>query len=227
MIKKTARAQAGAYQTGWMEHFQPFSGLSAPPLLSLDDMLIRPNTGLGLRRCRDRILLFYIAEGVLTHGDSMNHHCVLHEGDAFCLDSGSGIFHSELNHHSAPLHLIQISFAPLHPTSFPRYAQGHFFRENCHGHWLELAGPQPDFNSTALSLNADASVFCCMLDPDASIGCSVLSGRQGFLFLISGSAEANGIILKTGDSLQFFAESLSINAFSDSHFILIDLPLTI
>lgn len=227
MLKKTVRTQADTQQLGGVELFRPFCGVSASPLLRLDDLLIRPNNGLGLQRCSGRILLFYIADGVLTHGDSLNHHCILHEGDAFCLDTGSGVRHSELNHHTCPLRLIRITLQPHSPARAPCYTQGRFLKENSHGHWLQLACLCPAAESGALPVNADASVFTCVLDADTAAEYSAASGRQALLYVLSGTSEANGIILKDGDSLRFFAEPLVIRTFSDSRFLLVDVPLSL
>lgn len=225
MLKKTLRSQSDIQQLGGIEQFRPLRGLTAFPFLHLDDLLIRPNNGLGLQHCSSRILIFYIVDGVLTHGDSLNHHCILHEGDAFCLDAADGVRHSELNHHIDPLRLIRITLQPRVPSRLPQYVQGHFFKESSRGHWQQLAGACRDPQIHVLPIHADVSVFTCMLDADGSIDYVPSSGRQALLYAISGTCEANGLILQRGDSLHFFAEALEIRTFSDCRFLLLDIPL--
>ena len=97
MLKKISRARLDALRQGWLESRRHLPAARFGPLTALDDSLIRPHTGFNTHPDKNEVLLYYIANGELTHGDSLNNHSVLRRGEALCLHTGTGLRHSELN----------------------------------------------------------------------------------------------------------------------------------
>lgn len=110
MLKKISRARLDALRQGWLESRRHLPTARFGPLTALDDSLIRPHTGFNTHPDKNEVLLYYIANGELTHGDSLNNHSVLRRGEALCLHTGTGLRHSELNQSSAPLRLVPDGF---------------------------------------------------------------------------------------------------------------------
>ena len=117
MLKKISRARLDALRQGWLESRRHLPAARFGPLTALDDSLIRPHTGFNTHPDKNEVLLYYIANGELTHGDSLNNHSVLRRGEALCLHTGTGLRHSELNQSSAPLRLVRMAFSPARPSS--------------------------------------------------------------------------------------------------------------
>ena len=121
---------AVALRQGWLESRRHLPAARFGPLTALDDSLIRPHTGFNTHPDKNEVLLYYIANGELTHGDSLNNHSVLRRGEALCLHTGTGLRHSELNQSSAPLRLVRMAFSPARPGGAPNYGEQRFLWEN-------------------------------------------------------------------------------------------------
>ena len=76
MLKKISRARLDALRQGWLESRRHLPAARFGPLTALDDSLIRPHTGFNTHPDKNEVLLYYIANGELTHGDSLNNHSV-------------------------------------------------------------------------------------------------------------------------------------------------------
>ena len=129
MLKKISRARLDALRQGWLESRRHLPAARFGPLTALDDSLIRPHTGFNTHPDKNEVLLYYIANGELTHGDSLNNHSVLRRGEALCLHTGTGLRHSELNQSSAPLRLVRMAFSPARPGGAPNYGEQRFLWE--------------------------------------------------------------------------------------------------
>ena len=153
MLKKISRARLDALRQGWLESRRHLPTARFGPLTALDDSLIRPHTGFNTHPDKNEVLLYYIANGELTHGDSLNNHSVLRRGEALCLHTGTGLRHSELNQSSAPLRLVRMAFSPARPGGAPNYGEQRFLWENRVNRWLLLAcaAPEPDSGPLFLS----------------------------------------------------------------------------
>ena len=77
MLKKISRARLDALRQGWLESRRHLPAARFGPLTALDDSLIRPHTGFNTHPDKNEVLLYYIANGELTHGDSLNNHLSL------------------------------------------------------------------------------------------------------------------------------------------------------
>ncbi|MFQ8833459.1 MAG: hypothetical protein ACLR7U_11720 [Ruthenibacterium lactatiformans] len=84
MLKKISRARLDALRQGWLESRRHLPAARFGPLTALDDSLIRPHTGFNTHPDKNEVLLYYIANGELTHGDSLNNHSVSCAGAKRC-----------------------------------------------------------------------------------------------------------------------------------------------
>lgn len=224
MLKKISRAQPDALQQGWLESRRHFSAAPFGPLTALDDSLIRPHTGFNTHPDKNEVLLYYIANGELTHGDSLNNHSVLRRGEALCLHAGTGLRHSELNQSDVPLHLVRMAFLPARPGEDSGYAEHRFLWENRVNRWLLLACAVPQAGSGAMALGADALVYAAALTCEGRLAFPIEPGRQVYLLAVEGAAEVNGIVLEEGDALCAFGEPLQLSALPRAHLLLVEAP---
>ena len=224
MLKKISRARLDALRQGWLESRRHLPTARFGPLTALDDSLIRPHTGFNTHPDKNEVLLYYIANGELTHGDSLNNHSVLRRGEALCLHTGTGLRHSELNQSSAPLRLVRMAFSPARPGGAPNYGEQRFLWENRVNRWLLLACAAPEPDSGPLVLSADANVYAADLTCEARLAFPIEPGRQVYLLVVEGAAEVNGIVLEDGDALSAFGEPLQLSALPRAHILLVEAP---
>lgn len=220
MLKKISRDRLDTLQQGWLESRRHFPDGCFGALAALDDNLIRPHTGFNTHPDADTTLVYYVADGTLTHGDSLNNHIMLHRGEAACLLAGDGVRHSELNQGNTPLHLIRLVFSvPTHTQ--PRFARIQPLWAARAGRWLPLVSDSVRDGQT-LSVDADASVLVTDLPDERHLAFPIEPARQVYLLVLAGAAEINGLVLEAGDALSGFGETLQITALSRAHLLLIE-----
>ena len=129
MIRKIDHNRMGRSERGWLTcwfhfPFAEYAGPDTPPfgcLQVLNDELIQPGFGFDTHFHRDMEILTYVADGELTHADSLKNHRVLGRGELQYISAGTGLFHSERNEGRSLLRLLQIGIPPDKPGYPPPY----------------------------------------------------------------------------------------------------------
>eukprot|EP00971_Amphidinium_carterae_P113623 2251441-Amphidinium_carterae.1 len=160
----------------------------------MNDDLVQPQRGFGTHPHRDMEIITFIAEGELTHQDSMGTSETLGRGSVQFMTAGHGIRHSEHNLNAqAPLRFIQSWIVPRRRGLEPNYgsfsgstATATAARRNA---WAHVVGDVKAAGEDAASvrINQDCNMFVAELTPEATSPPLELRGdRQAYMLCIEG-----------------------------------------
>jgi len=214
---------------GWLRSFHSFSfaGYYDPEhmgwgnLRVINEDRIAPGTGFGTHGHRDMEIISYVLTGELAHKDSMGNIKGIPPGDVQRMSAGSGVMHSEFNH--APeqtTHFFQIWIEPNVQGIAPSYEQKTVPPASKRGALSLIAGPQ----NALIKIHADASLYAGLFDGDEQASVSIASGRKGYVHLVRGQLQVNGVTLNEGDAALLDNESLvSLQQGKDAEVLVFDL----
>ena len=74
-----------------------------------------------------------------------------------------------------------------------------------------------------IKIHQDANLFVLELDASNSIDFDLAPDRQAYLIQIEGTSLANGLVLDTRDAAEISSETITLEAQTKSHYILIDM----
>lgn len=228
MLRKIDSRSMGKSDLGWLnsrfhfsfaEYYNP-ENMNFGALRVVNDDLIRPNTGFAAHPHKDMEIVTYVVSGELTHEDCMGNRQTLLRGHMQYMSAGTGVIHSEYNRGKTQLRLLQIWILPDALGCEPRYGEYRFSSEDRANRWLYAAsgegGPAP------IQLRQDMHIFVAEAESGKQIEFEIARGRQAYLALIEGAAEANGISLAERDALES-TESMQIVAKTNAHIILFEM----
>jgi redox-sensitive bicupin YhaK (pirin superfamily) len=139
------------------------------------------------------------------------------------MSAGTGITHSEYNLGDTPVHLYQIWILPGERKLKPSYDQRSFTAEERKNRLLPVASGQS--LPGAVTLNTDATIYMADFDAGQSVHLPVRDSRGVFVYVSSGDLGINEERLTTKDQARITnVESLKLEAYGDTSFILIDVP---
>jgi len=174
----------------------------------LNDDLVQPKRGFGTHPHRNMEIFTYIVEGSLTHQDSMGSKESLGRGSIQFMTAGTGIQHSEFNHHNKPLRFVQVWITPRARDVPPNYgsydAQAQSESAALRINTLQHLGSDAE-NETAntpVKLNQDVDCFVAELEKGKSLLVDVPKGRQAYLLCVEGSIAINNRPLKRHDAAE-------------------------
>lgn len=190
---------------GWLRSFHSFSfaGYHDPAhmgwgnLRVINEDRIAPGTGFGTHGHRDMEIISYVLTGELAHKDSMGNIKGIPPGDVQRMSAGSGVMHSEFNH--APeqtTHFFQIWIEPNVRGIPPSYEQQTVPPASKRGALSLIAGP----NNALVKIHADASLYAGLFDGNEQAVLSIAPGRKGYVHLVRGKLQVNGVALEGGDA---------------------------
>ena len=157
----------------------------------------------------------FILQGELEHRDSAGHESVIREGGVQWMTAGSGLVHAEVSPEEfqkigGPLELLQLWInLPSHlKMSPPRYVglqsdqipaiavnQGAATVSLISGTWGGHSGPVPSLTGVFMTTIA--------FKVGGKAGFGSLSGRNVFLYVVSGEVKANGATVSAWNLAQF------------------------
>lgn len=219
---------------GWLKSHHTFSfadyynpeRMGFGVLRVINDDSIDGGMGFGTHPHRDMEIISIPLEGAIAHKDSTGTSSVIKKGEVQIMSAGTGILHSEFNANEAEAaKFLQIWVLPKKSGVKPRYEQKAFNTEE-RQNTLQLV-VSPDGRDGSVSINQDAFFSLANLKSGKELTYqSFLNGNGVYLFLISGSVEVNGEILKARDGLGIEDfDSLDIKAHSDSEVLLMEVPV--
>lgn len=227
---------------GWLEacHTFSFAGYYSPErihfgvLRVLNDDRVSGGMGFGTHPHDNMEIITIPLEGALEHRDSMGNHGVIRKGDVQVMSAGSGITHSEFNHHpDQDVRLFQIWVFPDRKNVTPRYGQKSFDFEGFRNTLQTLVAPLSDEGSVeGLWIYQNAWFHRGIFDLGKCISYSKNSASNGhFAMVIEGKFEVDGVELNRRDGLGIKPTGLreiSITSQApDSELLLIELPMHI
>lgn len=222
---------AGWLQANWHFAFADYhdpENVQFGPLRVFNDDVVQPGTGFGLHPHKDMEIITYVISGQLEHQDHLGNRGLVHAGEVQVMSAGKGIFHGERNPSKTdPVRLLQIWIMPRKQGGQPRWEQKQFTPDERAGRLLPVVSPNDAPVNGTLTIDQDARVYVTSLKPGESVEHETKSGQLTYLFVISGTVEAeeSAITLAGGDQLRLADPmDLKLTATEDAELILMDLP---
>ena len=231
MVKRIPYESLHVSSLGWLESRFHFSfaeyhnpqNMNFGVLRVMNDDIIAPHSGFGTHPHRDMEIFTYVLEGALTHEDSMGNKETLHAGDIQYLSAGSGITHSEKNESDTSVRLIQTWIIPHSKGLIPRYGSYIMDEKLRHNHWQHLFGTEG--SGAVIDWYQDANVYAIKHDKATTSEFLLGENRQAYLKVMEGKMMLNGVPIGCGDGVEIMAESIHIQAATNTHLLLIEMPI--
>ncbi|MFM9075862.1 MAG: pirin family protein [Bacteroidota bacterium] len=194
---------------GWLEsrHTFSFAGYHDPVrirfgvLRVLNDDIVAPGMGFG-RHPHDNMEIISIPlSGALEHHDSMGNKTVIRENDVQIMSAGTGVEHSEMNHHrDREVRFLQIWVFPDRCGYPPRYDQKNFLADSRNNEFQCVVCPEG--NGSGVHIRQNAWFHRVDLLPGFSSTYSLKHPGNGlYVFVLEGQTNADGYLLEKRDGL--------------------------
>jgi redox-sensitive bicupin YhaK (pirin superfamily) len=169
-------------------------------------------------------IISYVLSGELEHRDSIGNGSAIRPGDVQRMSAGSGIRHSEFNPSATEgLHFLQIWIKPNVLGIEPSYEEKRFSDPEKQGRLLLIASP--DGARGSVRIHQDAFVYAGRFDGDESAKLELAPARRGYVHVVRGSVNVNGVQLAGGDALEITdSPAIAIDAGRASEVLVFDLP---
>ncbi len=211
MITLRKSEDRGQANFGWLNAKHTFSfghyydeehmGYSA--LRVINDDTVESSAGFGTHGHKDMEIISYVTQGLIKHKDSMGNVKTLPKGEFQLMSAGKGVQHSEFNgSDSQQLKLLQIWIEPNELGGEPGYQQKQFGNE--HGITPIVT---PTGEAGTLKIKQDARLSQLILPKGESINLEVDSKRKGYVHLVEGQIEVNGIKMDAADGAKISDEN--------------------
>lgn len=194
---------------GWLNSYHTFSfaGYHDPTrmhfgaLRVLNDDTVSAGMGFGKHPHENMEIISIPLSGDLEHADSMGNVAVIKQNDVQIMSAGTGVFHSEKNHHPDKLvKFLQIWVFPKVEDIQPRYEQKTFNPadrvnqiqevispvKGSNGLWINqdawfhLGNLKSGFNTTYMLKQKGSGVYVFVLEGDVTVNNQKLNKRDGF-----------------------------------------------
>lgn len=184
---------------------------------------VAPGAGFPTHSHRDMEIITYVVEGAVQHKDSMGNGSIIRPGDVQRMSAGTGVTHSEYNPSKAEeLHLLQIWILPDRRGHNPGYEQREIGDAEKRGRLRLIASP--DGRDGSVSIHQDARLYAGIVESGKPIAVTLTAGRRGYLQVVKGAVNVNGVALEAGDGARIAEESaLEIGGREESEVLLFDL----
>lgn len=214
---------------GWLKSFHSFSFANYydPQFMGwgnlrvINEDRIAAGGGFGTHGHRDMEIISYVLSGNLAHKDSMGNIEGIPPGDVQRMSAGRGVQHSEFNH--APdetTHFFQIWIEPNVRGIAPSYEQKTVPPASKRGALSRIAGPE----DAVVTIHADASLYAGLFDGAESAVLQIAPQRKGYVHLIRGRLNVNGVPLSAGDAALLDDEpSITLDHGDDAEVLVFDL----
>jgi redox-sensitive bicupin YhaK (pirin superfamily) len=199
---------------GWLKSYHSFSfaGYYDPAhmgwgnLRVINEDRVAPGMGFGKHGHRDMEIISYVLSGELAHQDSMGNVEGIPPGDVQRMSAGSGVMHSEFNHaKDQTTHFLQIWIEPNVTGIPPSYEQKTIPVEQKRGTLRLVASP--DGAQGSVTIHADAALYAGLFDGNETAELALNPTRKGYVHLVHGALEVNGLPIGSGDAVLLEGES--------------------
>lgn len=225
----------GHAQHGWLNSWHSFSfanyynpeRMHFGVLRVLNDDTIDGGTGFGTHPHDNMEIISIPLEGALEHKDSMGNTAVISAGDIQVMSAGTGIYHSEYNHHKdKPGKFLQIWLFPNKRNVQPRYDQITLDVSKRHNKLQQILSPNP--NDEGVWIHQDAWFHLGKFDKGIQTDYDIKRAGNGvYAFVIKGSFNVNGVQLSERDAAGIMdVSSIQIESGADdAEILLMDIPM--
>lgn len=199
--------ERGHANHGWLDSYHSFSfadyydpaHMGFRSLRVINEDRIKGGTGFATHGHRDMEIISYVIEGALEHKDTMGNSTVIRPSEVQYMSAGSGVRHSEFNHHSDKEgHFLQIWILPKLAGTTPRYGQKSFQSE-LDSERLTLV-VSPDGQEGSIAIHQDARIWAARSKKEKSWQFETKAPNALYLHVVRGSVDVNGSQLQAGDS---------------------------
>ncbi len=230
-VKIHERDSRGQTKTGWLDskHTFSFGGFRDPSrvrfrsLRVINDDIIAPGSGFGTHPHENMEIITYVLKGALEHKDSMGNGSVIQAGDFQYMSAGSGVTHSEFNHHSdQSAHLYQIWIMPNQKNAPPLYRDLSLSDDIIGQEFYVVADAEG--GEDRIQIRQDAKIAVARPKEGAEIIYNLEEGRGAFLQILRGEVMFDDEVLREGDGIQIEGvETITLHSKVDSEIMLFDL----
>lgn len=226
----------GQADHGWLNtsHSFSFAGWYDPErtnfglLRVLNDDRVSGGKGFGTHPHDNMEIVSIPLKGVLEHKDSMDTVGVINENDVQAMSAGTGILHSEYNHHTdQPVHFLQIWIFPKVRNIKPRYDEKTFDPALRQNKLQRLVSPVED-GSDSVKINQDAYISRATMDAGKALEYKVNKPGNGvYVFVLEGETEISGHGLNRRDAAGIEgADEFAIKAETAADVLFIEVPMS-
>jgi len=232
MITIRPAAARGYADHGWLQARHTFSfgryydpdhmGFSVLRVLNQD--IIQGGKGFGTHPHDNMEILTWVLEGALEHKDSMGNGSVIRPGEAQFMSAGTGVTHSEFNHHAdRPCHLLQMWVLPAVRSTSPRYDQRSYPDEALAGRFQLVASGDP--GDDAILIGQDVRFHAGRFGSGQEDVVALEPGRAAWIHVALGRVTLDGQGLGPGDGAAVTgATTLRVAGVEDAEIVVWDLP---
>ena len=219
---------------GWLNSYHTFSfgGYYNPERMQfgalrvLNDDTVKGGMGFGTHPHDNMEIISIPLEGDLEHKDSMGNTAVIKQGDIQVMSAGTGIYHSEQNHHkNEAVKFLQIWVFPNKKNVTPRYDQLTLNVADRHNKLQQVLSPNKD--DEGVWIYQDAWFHMGNLDKGVPVKYNLKKEVNGvYVFVLKGDVTVNAQQLNTRDGLGITGEKeLNITADNNSEILLMEVPM--
>jgi redox-sensitive bicupin YhaK (pirin superfamily) len=219
--------EGGWFAARWhfsFDRYRDTAQMGIGPLRVFNDDRLIPGADWPMHPHADVEGLTYVVEGTFEHADSLGNDGRLQPGGIQRMTLGSGALHSERNgSKTEPMRFLQFWILPDTPSLTPSLEQRQFTAEDRHDQLLRVVGPE---GGDVVAVHQDASVYIASLDRGGEVTHGFGEDRAGYLYVIGGSADLDGVEpLHAGDAVKIFGpEQIGLRGVERTEIILIDVP---
>ncbi|MEZ5660327.1 MAG: pirin family protein [Burkholderiaceae bacterium] len=231
MLKLRKSQDRGYADHGWLKSYHSFSfadyfdpaHMGWGNLRVINEDRVAPGMGFGTHGHRDMEIISYVLSRELAHRDSMGNVEGIPPGDVQRMSAGKGVRHSEFNHaEGETTHFLQIWIEPNVTGITPSYEQKAFPAEEKRGQLRLVASP--DGAKGSVSIHADAAMYAGLLDGNEKAELALDPARKGYVHLVRGTLEVNGMRIQGGDAVLLENESrIVLSQGGDAEVLVFDL----
>jgi quercetin 2,3-dioxygenase len=219
---------------GWLDSYHTFSfgGYYNPERIQfgalrvLNDDSVKGGMGFGTHPHDNMEIISIPLEGDLEHKDSMGNTAVIKQGDIQVMSAGTGIYHSEQNHHkNETVKFLQIWVFPNKKNVTPRYDQLTLNVADRHNKLQQVLSPSKD--DGGVWIHQDAWFHMGNLDKGIVVKYNLKKEGNGvYVFVLKGDVTVNDQQLNTRDGAGITGEKeLNIIADSDAELLIMEVPM--
>lgn len=229
-MKLRKSLERGHLNFGWLDTYHTFSfgeyydpqHMGFRKLRVINEDRVAANQGFGTHPHNNMEIITYVLSGELSHKDSMGNGSTIYPGDVQRMSAGTGVTHSEFNHSSHEVHLLQIWILPAIQNLTPSYEQKCFLEEEKKNRLCLVASQ--DARAGSVKIHQDLDLYASILDEGHDLEFLLKPQRAAWIQVVSGKLEINGVVAQAGDGISTENETnLKISAKEKSEFLLFDL----
>ncbi len=227
--------ERGHANHGWLDahHSFSFAGWYDPEkihfgeLRVLNDDIVKGGTGFGKHPHDNMEIITIILDGALEHKDSMGHAQTIVPGEVQVMSAGTGVFHSEYNHHhDRNVNVLQTWIFPNKRGVKPRYDQAAFAEADRVNQLQMLVSPMGNADP-GLKIHQDAWIYRTTLEAGKSLEHALHNkGHGAYVFVITGAIETEGQQLAMRDAIGISeTDSFRLTASETADVLIFEVPI--